>query len=313
MESILVTGGAGFIGSNLVLSLQENGHDITVIDNFTSGNIENLTGFKGKLIEGDVSTLDLNSKLKTSHFDVIFHLASITDTTFSDADTMIRTNVEGFKNILNFAKEKKCKLIYASSASVYGRGKIPMQEDQELSPLNSYAVSKAMMDNIAREEIRMTKERGERITIIGLRYFNVYGLRESYKGKSASMIYQLFRQMKEGKRPRIFKYGEQMRDFIYVKDVTECHLKAMETEKSCIVNVATGVPTTFNRIIELLNQNLETNYKPEYFDNPYGFYQDKTLADTSEASKLLGFKAKYSIEDGIKNYVRELEKSQSIF
>lgn len=302
-NEILITGGAGFIGSNLALYLQEKGYKVTVIDNFSSGNIKNLTGFKGNVIEADVSTLDLNSKFKSKQFDVIFHLASITDTTVSDTETMNRINVGSFKNILKFAKERHSKLIYASSAGVYGRGKIPMREDQQLMPLNPYSVSKVMIDNLAKEEMSKNE-----IVIIGLRYFNVYGQKESYKGKSASMIYQLYNQMKSGKRPRIFKFGEQFRDFIYIQDVNRCHLEALKTEKSCIVNVGTGIPTTFNKIIELLNINLGTNLQPEYFDNPYEFYQNETLADTTLAEKLLCFKAKFTIEDGIKDYLLSLSK-----
>jgi len=297
-KNILVTGGAGFIGSNLVFALQNQGYEVVVIDNLLSGSIENLTGFNNEFIKDDISTMDLFSKFKNKKFDIIFHQASITDTTFSNQEEMIRANVEGFKNILNLAKSKKAKLIYASSAGVYGRGKIPFNENQELLPLNSYAISKKMIDDIAKEEMEKNS-----IVIIGLRYFNVYGPKEKYKKKAASMIYQLYLQMKSGKRPRIFKYGEQKRDFIYVKDVITANLKAIESEKSCIVNVGTGVPTSFNKIVELLNQILKTNYKPDYFDNPYGFYQNETQADTNLAFKLLGFKAKFSVEEGIKDYL----------
>jgi len=299
---ILITGGAGFIGSHLVFALQEKGHDVTVIDNLSSGNSENLKGFTGNLIKGDITTLNLSSKFKNKKFDIIFHLASITDTTFSDEKEMIRSNVEGFRNILNFAKFIKAKLIYASSAGVYGRGKIPMREEQELQPLNPYAISKKIKDDKVKKD---TKK--DNITIIGLRYFNVYGPKEKYKGKSASMIYQLYVQMKNGKRPKIFKWGEQKRDFIYVKDATLANLKAMGTERGCIVNIGTGILTSFNRIIEILNQILRTNYEPEYFDNPYDFYQDKTQADTYLAHKLIGFKARYYIDEGIKDYLSNLE------
>ncbi len=294
---ILVTGGGGFIGSNLVLSLKNLGYEITVIDSFLSGNIENLEYFREKTIKADISTLDLDKKFVNQHFDVIVHLASITDTTFSDDREMLRMNVDGFKNVLNFAKVKGAKLVYASSAGTYGRGKIPMQEDQNPEPLNAYALSKKMMDDLAKKEIE-----NENIIIVGLRYFNVYGQGEEYKGKSASMIYQLFQQMKAGKNPRIFKYGEQKRDFIYVKDLNEANLKGIKSEKSCLVNVGTGTATSFNRIIEILNHNLGLNRKCEYFDNPYNFCQDETQADTFMAENCLGFKAKYNIEKGIKDY-----------
>ncbi len=301
---ILITGGAGFIGSNLAWALEERKNDVTVIDNFSSGNPENLKGSKVALIEGDITTLDLTSKFKDERFDIVFHQAAITDTTLNDEKEMMRVNIEGFRKTLNFAKYIKAKLIYASSAGVYGRGKIPMKEDQELSPLNSYAFSKKVMDDIVKEE--MVKND---MVIIGLRYFNVYGPREKYKGKSASMIYQLYRQMKCGKQPRIFKWGQQKRDFIYVKDVVKANLKAMEVNKSCIVNIGTGTPASFNGIIrEISNQILETDYEPEYFDNPYDFYQNETQADTNLAYKTLNFKAEYFIDEGIKDYLFNLEE-----
>ncbi len=173
-----------------------------------------------------------------------------------------------------------------------------MKEDQKLSPQNTYARSKSLMDEEA------TRYKDE-IKIVGLRYFNVYGPRERYKKKAASMIYQLAQQMKANKNPRIFKYGEQSRDFIYVKDVVDATIRAMKAKGSGIVNVGTGITATFNRIIEILNQVLGTSFEPEYFDNPYSFYQNETRADTERAKELLGFEARYSIEEGIRDYIKK--------
>lgn len=291
---ILITGGAGFIGSNLALTLSQD-NDIIVVDNLLSGNIENLKDFKGDLIIDDITGVDLSKSFKD--IDVVFHQASITDTTLSDEKRMMEVNLGGFKRILDFALKKKAILVYASSAGVYGNGPCPMKEDQRLSPQNAYARSKSLMD----EEAMKYKDR---IRIVGLRYFNVYGPREKYKKKAASMIYQLACQMKANKNPRLFKYGEQSRDFIYVKDVVDATIKAVRAKESGMVNVGTGVATTFNRIIEILNQVLGTSFEPEYFDNPYSFYQNETRADTERAKELLGFKAKYNIEEGIKDYFK---------
>jgi len=295
----LITGGAGFVGSNLSLELEAQGAEVTIIDDLSSSNFKNLTDFKGELIVQDLATFDLSSRFKDVDFDIIFHQAAITDTTFTNDAEMIRSNVEGFRKVANFAVERGVKLIYASSAGVYGNGPTPMREDQKLSPLNAYAFSKYLIENLS---LKYTKRYG--ITTVGLRYFNVYGPKEEYKNKSASMIYQLAQQMKAGKRPRIFKYGEQFRDLIYIKDVILANLKAMETDQSCVVNVGTGQATTFNQIIQILNETLSISFKPEYFDNPYtAFYQNQTLADTKLANKLLGFKAGFSIEAGIKDYI----------
>ncbi len=289
---ILVTGGAGFIGSNLVLTLQKD-NDITVVDNLLSGNTENLEGFKGNLIIDDITSMNL---FQFRDINVIFHQASITDTTLSDEKKMVEVNLGGFKKVLNFALKERVILVYASSAGVYGNGPSPMREDQNLSPQNTYARSKSLMD----EEAMRHKDK---IKIVGLRYFNVYGPLERYKKKTASMIYQLACQMREGKNPRLFKYGEQSRDFIYVRDVVDATIRAMKAKESGIVNVGTGIAITFNRIIEILNQVLGTSYEPEYFDNPYSFYQNETRADTERAKELLGFKARYSIEEGIRDYL----------
>ncbi|MBI4051791.1 MAG: NAD-dependent epimerase/dehydratase family protein, partial [Elusimicrobia bacterium] len=132
--------------------------------------------------------------------------------------------------------------------------------------------------------------------------FNVYGPREDHKGAAASMIYQLCRQMVQGRRPRIFKYGEQSRDFVYVKDVIAANLRGLEVRQGGLVNIATGQPTTFNRIIDLLNESLGTSLAPDYFDNPYSFYQEKTVADLRSAKTLLNYRPEYSIEDGIRDY-----------
>lgn len=294
---ILVTGGAGFIGANIAKELQIKFRDaeITVLDDLSSGSLENLQDFRGEVIKGTIGDEDSINGLKGREFDYIFHHAAITDTTVKDSEKMMRVNVDGFKNILNLAKYEKCPIIYASSAGVYGNGPIPMKETQKLSPLNAYALSKVRADELA-------VSFGKDIKIIGLRYFNVYGKGEVYKNKSASMIWQLYNQMKNGKHPRIFKYGEQKRDFIYIKDIVDATMKAMDAKTSCIVNIGTGISTSFNRIIEILNDAMDTSFEPEYFDNPYDFYQNQTEADTALSLDLLGFKANFSIEQGIRDY-----------
>jgi ADP-L-glycero-D-manno-heptose 6-epimerase len=299
----LVTGGAGFIGSNLAFALcGERKADVTVLDDFSSGHFKNLIGFKGDVITGDILSRDWFDK--AGRVDAVFHEAAITDTTVHDQTKMMLTNVEGFRNILQFALEKGIKrVVYASSAGVYGNGECPMKEDQRLTPENVYGFSKAMMDNTAGEFASAHAE----ITLVGLRYFNVYGPREYYKGSAASMIYQLYLQMKAGQRPRIFKFGEQMRDFVYVKDIVRANLNALEAGKSCVVNAATGSPENFNRVIDCLNKAMGTDIAPEYFDNPYGFFQLKTQADLRHAKAFLNYRPEWGLENGIAYYVKELK------
>ena len=292
----LVTGGAGFIGSNLALELERQGHQVTIIDNLISGDKKNIEKFKGKFIELDVS----KSFQIEENFDVIFHEAAMTDPRFEDDNETIRANIEGFKNIIALAKKNNAKLIYASTAGLYGNGPVPMKESQEKEILSAYGKSKLMMDNEAEKLF-------EKIHIVGLRYFNVFGPRESHKGRPASMIYHLSTQIKEGKHPRIFKHGEQKRDHIYVKDAVDATIKAIDA-KSGIYNVGTGVATTFNDLIKTLNEVLRTNFEPEYFDMPYDSktYQHNTQAETTKAEKFLNFKAEWNLKEGIKDYMRWL-------
>lgn len=300
-KKILITGGAGFIGSNLAAALQEKypGNDYFIIDDLSSGARANIKSFKGSVITGDISELNLNNYFPNG-LDVIFHQAAITDTTISDEKKMMKVNVDGFKNILSFALKNKSKLVYASSAAVYGRSLPPMRVGKNEKPTNVYGSSKLMADNIARKHFKD-------ITVIGLRYFNVYGPKEEYKKKMASMIWQLYLQMKDKKMPRIFKNGEQKRDQVYVKDVVRANLLALEKDKSGIFNIGTGKATTFNEIVKCLNKTMGSNFQPEYFDNPYNYYQDHTEADLTEAKNILGYYPEYDIEKGIDDYLKNIK------
>jgi len=295
----LVTGGAGFIGSNLALELENQGHEVTIIDNLLTGNKNNLKEFKGEFIELDISNpFDLNKK-----FEVIFHEASITDPRYPNDEETYNKNIQGFNNIINFAQKINAKLIYASTAGLYGNGTVPMEEAQEKEILNAYGKSKLEMDRIAGKLF-------DKMHIVGLRYFNVYGPREVYKGKPASMIYHLGKQIKDGKNPRIFEFGQQKRDHIYVKDVVDAIIKSVNS-KSGIYNVGTGIATTFIDLIKILNEVFGAKLEVEYFKMPYDTktYQNNTQAHTKHAEESLGFYAKWTLRDGIKDYINWLNKN----
>ena len=295
---ILVTGGAGFIGANLALELEKQGHEITIVDNMFSGAEVNLKGFKGKFIELDVSI----EKEIPGEFDVIFHQAAITDPRHDNDEETYTKNVQGFKNILKLAQKNNAKLIYASTAALYGNGPIPMKENQELKSFSAYAESKIKMDQIAAGYF-------DKMHIVGLRYFNVFGPRESHKGRPASMIYHLRKQMLNKERPKLFKFGEQKRDHIYVKDAVRANILALDA-KSGVYNVGTGIATTFNEVVKILNEVLGTALEPEYIDNPYGEdYQENTQADTTKAENILGFKAEYSFKQGVADYHNYLKEN----
>ena len=303
-KSILVTGGAGFIGSNLVLTLQERMPDarLTVIDDFRSGDFKNLAGYNGDFVAQNLASLDWKAQFGDEKFDAVFHLASITDTTDHDQFRQTHDNVESFRRLLNFAKPNKTRVIYASSASTYGAAKEAIVETNGAAPANIYAFSKAIMDNLANRAANDVRG----WIIVGLRYFNVYGPREAHKGIPASMVLQLSRQMKSGQRPRIFKHGEQKRDFVYVKDIVEGSIRALEAKESGIYNLGSGSARSFNELVDVLNRSLGTNLKPDYIENPHAHYQNFTQADLKKVRSGLGYEPRFTLETGVADYMKWL-------
>ena len=303
-SAYLVTGGAGFIGSNLTLALQEKFPEarLTVIDDFRSGDFKNLQGYRGDFVAADLAQLDWREQFGEEKFGAIFHLASITDTTLHDQFPQVHDNVEGFRRLLRFAQPTRTRVIYASSAATYGAVSGMSREEHAAAPANVYAFSKVIMDNLA---CRAAEDDPE-WRIIGLRYFNVYGPREAHKGVPASMVLHLSRQMKAGKNPRIFKYGEQKRDFVYVKDVVAATLGALAAKESGIYNLGSGQARSFNELIAVLNQSLGTKFQPEYFDNPHAHYQNHTEADLTAARKSLGYEPQFTLETGVADYMQWL-------
>jgi ADP-L-glycero-D-manno-heptose 6-epimerase len=303
-SSLIVTGGAGFIGSNLTLALQEKFPEarLTVIDDFRSGDFKNLTGYRGDFVAQNLATLDWHAQFGTEKFGAIFHLASITDTTLHDQFVQVHDNVESFRRLLNFARQTKTRVIYASSASTYGAVTQASVESNSAAPANIYSFSKVIMDNIAMREARENPD----WIIIGLRYFNVYGPGEAHKGVPASMVYHLAQQMKAGQRPRIFKDGEQKRDFVYVKDAVEGSIRALDAQTSGIYNLGTGQARSFNELVDVLNKCLGTNFQPDYIDNPHAHYQNFTQADLTNARRALGYEPRFPLEDGVRDYMQWL-------
>jgi len=302
--NLLVTGGAGFIGSNLTLALQEKFPDarLTVIDDFRSGNFKNLAGYRGDFVAQNLASLDWHAQFGEQKFNAVFHLASITDTTNHDQFEQVHDNVESFRRVLSFARPTRTRIVYASSASTYGAATTASVETNGAAPANAYSFSKATMDNIAR---RAAGESPDWI-IIGLRYFNVYGPREAHKGLPASMVYHLAQQMKAGQRPRIFKHGEQKRDFVYVKDAVEGSIRALDAKKSGIYNLGTGQARSFNELVDVLNKCLGTNFQPDYIDNPHVHYQNFTQANLTNARSALKYEPRFPLEDGVRDYMQWL-------
>jgi ADP-L-glycero-D-manno-heptose 6-epimerase len=291
----LVTGGTGFIGSQLVRHLVENGHEVVITGHEAE---QPLPFFAGKRIFPGLFGIDWKA---VGRIDVLFHQAALNDTRCLDRGEMMRSNLDGSKALFDYAVRQGCRrIVYASSTAVYGRNAAPYRESNPCDLNTPYAESKKAMEDAAQEIAR----RHPGVRIVGLRYCNVYGPGESHKGRRASMIYQCARQMQYG-NPRLFKYGRQRRDYIYVKDVVRANMLAAEAEESGIVNCGCGSATSFNRVVEILNEVLGCARRPEYFDNPYADnYQDHTECDMTLAEKRIGFVPRYRIEEGIRDYFR---------
>ena len=302
--NLLVTGGAGFVGSNLALSLQTEFPNarLTVIDDFRSGDFKNLAGYRGDFVAHDLARLDWEEQFGREKFDGIFHLASITDTTNHDQFAQTHDNVESFRRLLNFARRDKTRVVYASSAATYGNTTGASSETSGATPANVYAFSKAIMDTVA---MRAAAEDDDWV-IVGLRFFNVYGPREAHKGVPASMIYHLAQQIRSGQRPRIFKHGEQQRDFVYVKDIVQGCLRGFEALKSGIYNLGSGRARSFNELVAILNSCLGTSFEPEYIENPHAHYQNYTQADLSQVRSALNYEPEYPLERGVADYLHWL-------
>jgi len=315
-KTILITGGAGFIGSSLAFYFQINfsTSKIVVFDCFRNdktfhngnlksfGHYKNLIGFKGDIICGNVNNKDDLLLLNDYKFDYIFHHAAISDTRVYDQEIIMKTNVNSFYDLLVLAKKNQSVLVYASSAATYGSLPSPQTVGKE-NPENPYGYSKYIMDQIA---YKYSSENPD-LTIVGLRFFNVFGPREYYKANTSSMVNQLGHQILDAKAPRLFENSSEIfRDFIYIDDVVQANIKACNPKKNGTYNVGTGISRNFQEIADILQKELGTNIETEYFSNPHHGYQINTQANIASSKQNLGFEPKFSLERGIKAYIPEI-------
>jgi len=293
MLNILVTGGAGFIGSNLVDKLIELGHQVTIIDNLSTGKKEYLNS-KAKFHKLDIS--DLN-KIEPvfKDIDYVFHLAAQPriQPSIKDPATSHQNNVAGTLNVLIAAKDNKVKkVIYSASSSAYGDQKqLPLNEDMKPQPKTPYSVFKWVGEEYCKLFSSLYN-----LSTVSLRYFNVYGSRQSTEGAYATVIGIFLRQAKNNQLLTIVGDGEQTRDFTSVKDVVQANILAMKADKASkgeIINIGTGKGYSINRVAKMISDNT-TNIPPRP-----GEIQD-TLADNTKAKQILGWEPTISLEQGIK-------------
>lgn len=317
-KTILITGGAGFIGSNLAFYFQYNypNSKVVVFDcfrgesTFANGNLQsfghykNLIGFKGDVVCGNINSKADLGLLSDYKFDFIFHQAAISDTRVYDQQIVMQTNVNSFYDLLNKAKDDDAVMVYASSAATYGSLPSPQTVGNE-NPDSPYGFSKYMMDQIADRYSRDNPN----MTIVGLKYFNVYGPREYYKAKTSSMVIQLGHQILDGIAPRLFEGSDRiLRDFINIEDVVQANIKASNPKQNGTYNVGTGNPRSFQDVSDILQQELGVDLGTEYIPNPYDDYQTHTKADISASKTELGFQPVISLEEGIKAYIPDIKR-----
>ncbi len=296
---ILVTGGAGFIGSHIAEYLVRRGDDVTVLDNLITGSKENLTKISDKInfVNGDIRDHKLLEKL-VSDTTGVFHEAALASVqqSFSMKDEYIDVNVAGTENIFKLAKEYGFKIVYASSSSVYGNPKkIPVKEDDERKPINPYAKTKLDGEDLAKKYSEIG------VKVIGLRYFNVFGKRQS---KEYAGVIKLFLQrIQQKKSPKINGDGLQTRDFVHIDDVVKANVLAMDSDiNHRFLNVGSGLPTSVldlaNLIIEVSGLSLEPIHGPELSGDVKA-----TQSDIELIRKLLNWEPKMKLDDWLSKII----------
>ena len=304
---VLVTGGAGFIGSNIVETLVERGHEVIVLDNFFMGKKENLQEISDKIefVEGSITDENLINKI-TKDVDVICNQAAASSSPMFSLDGLrsaVNVNVDGFNIILKSAVENNVKrVVYASTSSIYGNNPPPLREDMKVIPPNFYAATKLMNEYSA---ALFSQNHG--LETVGFRYMSIYGRHEEGKTIYANLVTQFLWMMQKGKRPIIYGDGKQTRDFVYSKDVARANLMAIESKKKLsgeVLNIGIGKATSLNQLIVLLNKALGEKIKPKYVRMPVKNYIKTQRADIKKTKKVLHFSAKYSLEEGLKDILK---------
>lgn len=314
----IITGGAGFIGSNILRKLNSLGvNDIIVVDNLKNGEkFKNLVGCKFSNYMDKDDFIHLLSDGKLKHITALIHQGACSDTTERDGKYMMNNNYAYTKSLAEYCVFNDIPFIYASSAAVYGNAENGFVEDFKCeNPINIYAYSKYLFDQWAREHLHKASS-----TFVGLRYFNVYGPREFHKGRMRSMVPQAYEQIEKNGRVRLFgsdgttEAGEQRRDFIFVKDIVSVVLFFLEKAgHKGIFNVGTGESRSFN---DLANAVIDACGKGqiEYTNFPdelRGRYQSYTQANIS-ALRGAGYEKRFTpLEEGVKEYVEWLKSDNN--
>jgi len=300
-EPVLVTGGAGFIGSHLADALVAAGNRVRVLDNFTTGRRENLAHLGGsvEVVEADLRD-PAACREACAGVSLVFHQAALGSVprSMEDPATSIAVNVTGTANVFAAARDAGVRrVVYASSSSVYGDSdRLPKREGEEGEPLSPYALSKVMGEELARAFGRCFG-----LETVGLRYFNVYGPRQDPAGPYAAVIPRFFAAALGGEAPLVHGDGEQSRDFTYVADAVEANLKAAAAPASAVgraFNVAAGRRATVNELAAAVARAVGVAMEPAHGPERPGDVRH-SLADLTEARRLLGYAPAWDLEAGL--------------
>jgi UDP-glucose 4-epimerase len=291
---IIVTGGAGFIGSHLVDRLLVDNHEIVVIDNFVTGKLDNLPKLSKEFKIFNISILENIDNL-FKDVDGVFHLAALTRPRESmwNKEGYYKTNVCGTIKVLNACQEFKVKnIVFVSSASTYGfQDKFPTKEIDIQKPDSPYAITKYLGEDLCKFYRKMW---GMNISIV--RPFNVYGKRQDPNGPYGAAIPKFIDYLKIGKKPFITGDGQQFRDFIYIDDLIELLVKVMNKNINEIFNAGSGLPTNINDLYNLISKIMVKQVKPRHTKE---VKEPNTHADINKAEKLLDWKPKINLEEGL--------------
>ena len=308
MAHYLVTGGAGFIGSNIVEKLVKGGHRVRVLDNFSTGKESNLKDFLSdiELVEGDIRDVAIVEQAMKG-IDYVLHQAALGSVLRSVEDPMEThaVNVNGTLNLLIAAKKHGVRrFVFASSSSVYGNTPtLPKKENMRPQPVSPYGASKLAAESYALAFYSVYK-----VPVVGLRYFNVFGPRQNAKSQYAAVIPLFIQAFIDGERPSIHGDGKQTRDFTYVENVVNANLLACRSSLAPghVFNIACGQRYSLLDLFNVLKNIFHSEIQPMHTEPRPGDIRD-SLADINLAKEILGYEVKVSFEEGLKRTVASFE------
>jgi len=296
-----VTGGAGFVGNNIVRLLISKGHSVVVIDNLHTGKKENLEGVLEKIEFHEIDIRNYNEMEKIlKNVDGIFHEAALTivQESFDKTKEYFDVNVKGTENIFKIAEKFKKKVVYASSSSIYGdTEQIVIKESSIRNPINPYGQTKLEDEFLAEKYV------SKGLDVIGLRYFNIFG--KGQTGSYAGVITQFIRKLNDKKSPIIFGDGLQIRDFIHVSDIAEANLSAMlSNTNSGFFNIGTGIGTKIVDLAKIMIKIFDEKFEPVFQDALKGDVKI-SQADMTLTKKMINWESKIELEEGLRKFIHK--------